>query len=170
MKNIYYYLLILLSFLLSSCGGASKKTAVISSKKSTYSAHSSAPNKKIKSIVGHAKAFSGTPYKYGGTTRKGMDCSGLVYTSFKKENVTLPRTSRNMAAQGTSVSLKKVAIGDLLFFKTIKGKNTISHVGIVVQTKGGIKFIHSSSKKGVIISSLEDSYWNPRFVKAKRML
>lgn len=170
MKKTYYCFLLLLSFLILSCGGASKKRAVISSKKSVYSAPKNSSNKKINSIVSYAKSFSGTPYKYGGTTKKGMDCSGLVYTSFKKEKIILPRVSRDMATQGKAVSIKKVVIGDLLFFKTIRGKNTISHVGIVVQTRGGIKFIHSSSKRGVTISNLDDTYWKPRFVKAKRML
>lgn len=131
---------------------------------------SSSSSKKIKSIIKHAKTFSGTTYKYGGTTKKGMDCSGLVYTSFKKENIVLPRTSRTMATQGKAVSLKKVIVGDLLFFKTNKRKNVISHVGLVVETKGDIKFIHASTSRGVIISSLNEKYWNTSFAEARRVL
>ncbi len=171
MKKITPYILpILLSFLITSCGGSSKKRAVISSPTKKTKSYSNPTNKKIKSIIAHAKTFSGTKYKYGGTTKKGMDCSGLIYTSFKKENVILPRTSKTMATQGKPVSLKKVAVGDLLFFKTNKRKNVISHVGLVVQTKGAIKFIHASTSRGVIVSSLNETYWNKAFASARRVL
>ncbi|TPN86134.1 C40 family peptidase [Aquimarina algicola] len=194
MKKLLYYISILTACLvLYSCGSSSKKRTVISSSKRvttkntppptkrTASTRSKAPlkntkapkntgNKKIKSIVSYAKTFRGTRYKFGGTTKRGMDCSGLVYTSFKKENVVLPRTSRTMATQGKAISLKKVVVGDLLFFKTNKRKNVISHVGLVVETKGAIKFIHASTSKGVIISSLNEKYWNKAFASARRVL
>ncbi len=172
-KNITYILIVFLGTMITSCGSSSKNKAVISEKnksisKSKKNDHSG--NKKIKSIVSYAKSFNGTRYKFGGTTKKGMDCSGLVYTSFKKENVILPRTSRTMATQGKPVSLKKIGIGDLLFFKTNKRRNVISHVGLVVENKGVIKFIHASTSKGVIISSLDEKYWNKAFVSARRVL
>ncbi|WP_062056718.1 C40 family peptidase [Aquimarina longa] len=171
MKTIVLFLLF--SITLLSCGSTSKNKTVISSKtKTTYKirANKNLNYKKVKSIVNYAKTFSGTRYKYGGTTKKGMDCSGLVYTSFKKENIILPRTSKTMATQGKAISLKKVIIGDLLFFKTNKRKNVISHVGLVVQTKGAIKFIHASTSKGVVISSLNEKYWNKCFTSARRIL
>ena len=171
MKRVVFYLLI--TIVLTSCGISSKKKAVISSKNKTTAKVKTtrSPNsKKIKSIVSYAKTFDGTRYKFGGTTRKGMDCSGLVYTSFKKENIVLPRTSKTMATQGKAVSLKKVIIGDLLFFKTNKRKNVISHVGLVVEAKGVIKFIHASTSRGVIISSLDENYWNKCFAGARRVL
>jgi len=194
MQKIYYIALIV-TLIFTSCGSSSKKRAVISSKKAvsqktiakrktpnktntystkkstvtTASKKSSKSNSTIASVINHAKSFSGTKYKYGGTTKSGMDCSGLVYTSFKKENIILPRTSRTMATQGKAIALKKVEIGDLLFFKTSK-KNIISHVGLVVETKGGIKFIHSSSSRGVIISSLSEKYWNNAYASARRIL
>ncbi|MBG6133625.1 cell wall-associated NlpC family hydrolase [Aquimarina sp. EL_43] len=171
MKRVIFYLLIIIA--LTSCGSSSKNKAVISSKNRTTAKVKTtrSPNsKKIKSIVSYAKTFGGTRYKFGGTTRKGMDCSGLVYTSFKKENIILPRTSKTMATQGKAISLKKVNVGDLLFFKTNKRKNVISHVGLVVETKGVIKFIHASTSRGVIISSLDEKYWNKCFAGARRVL
>jgi cell wall-associated NlpC family hydrolase len=173
MKIKSYYLFACLGFILYSCGSSSGKTSsknkvIISSKTTTTT---KTPNyKKIKSIVNYAKTFGGTRYKYGGTTKKGMDCSGLVYTSFKKEHIILPRTSKTMATQGKAISLKKVTVGDLLFFKTNKRKNVISHVGLVVETKGVIKFIHASTSRGVIISSLDENYWNTCFAGARRVL
>ncbi|WP_109851377.1 C40 family peptidase [Aquimarina sp. AU58] len=171
MKRVIFYLLIITA--LTSCGSSSKNKAVISSKNRTtvkVKTTRSPNSKKIKSIVSYAKTFGGTRYKFGGTTKKGMDCSGLVYTSFKKENIILPRTSRTMATQGKAISLKKVIVGDLLFFKTNKRKNVISHVGLVVETKGVIRFIHASTSRGVIISSLDEKYWNKCFAGARRVL
>ncbi len=171
MKRAIFYLLIII--VLTSCGSSFKNKAVISSKNRTTAKAKTTRNsnfKKIKSIVSYAKTFDGTRYKYGGTTRKGMDCSGLVYTSFKKENIILPRTSKTMATQGKAISLKKVNVGDLLFFKTNKRKNVISHVGLVVEIKGVIKFIHASTSRGVIISSLDEKYWSKCFVAARRVL
>ncbi|MDO5607882.1 MAG: NlpC/P60 family protein [Capnocytophaga sp.] len=130
---------------------------------------SPASDAKQKLVIDTALSYLGTPYRYGGTTRKGMDCSGLVGVSFKTADVSLHRSSHEMANQGTDVSIKNVQIGDLLFFVT--GKNSrISHVGIVVETAQDVKFIHSSTSRGVIISSLNEGYWKNAYRKAKRVL
>ncbi|WP_378181470.1 C40 family peptidase [Aquimarina sp. SS2-1] len=170
-KNLLSALFVL-GIILSSCGGGKKSAAVSSRnvKKTTKTNVEASPKKKIKSIVNYAKTFEGTRYKYGGTTKKGMDCSGLVYTSFKQGEVILPRTSRAMSTQGDKISLKNVTIGDLLFFKTNKNKDRINHVGLVIATGKRIKFIHASTSKGVTISSLEETYWNKCFAQARRIL
>ena len=117
-----------------------------------------------------AKAFVGTRYKYGGTTKKGMDCSGLIYTSFLSEGIAIPRTSRDMSKLGKRLNLKEVEVGDLLFFETNKKKKVINHVGLVVETPTqDIFFIHSTSSRGVIISSLAENYWRENFVMARRV-
>lgn len=122
-------------------------------------------------IVKHAKGFEGTRYKFGGTTKKGMDCSGLVYVSFLEEGLSLPRTSRAMSLQGKRLYLKEVSTGDLLFFETNKNKKVINHVGLVVQAdRDNIYFIHSSTSRGVIISSLSETYWKDNFVMARRVI
>lgn len=126
---------------------------------------------RVYNITSYARDFEGTPYKYGGTTRAGMDCSGLVYSSFLQENIPLPRSSRDMAHKGERLSLEEVNIGDLLFFETDKNKKVINHVGLVVEVdKGHIFFIHSSTSKGVMISSLADNYWFDHFVMARRVI
>lgn len=126
---------------------------------------------RVYNITSHALDFKGTKYKYGGTTRDGMDCSGLVYTSFLKEDIALPRSSRDMSLQGERLSLIDVNIGDLLFFETDKNKKVINHVGLVVEIQPGhILFIHSSTSRGVIISSLADNYWFEHFVMARRVI
>jgi cell wall-associated NlpC family hydrolase len=123
-------------------------------------------------IVNYSKQFLGTRYKWGGTTKAGMDCSGLVYESFRAHDVYLPRISRDMAKKGHSIALKKVLKGDLLFFKTNKNKrNAINHVGLIVDIKNNdIYFIHATSSKGVIISSINQSYWKSAFAEARRVL
>jgi cell wall-associated NlpC family hydrolase len=100
-----------------------------------------------------------------------MDCSGLVYVAFGEQDIALPRISYQMAEEGRPIKLKKVDKGDLLFFSTGKRSNRISHVGLVVAVDGDdIKFIHSTTSRGVIVSSLREGYWNHAFVKATRVL
>ena len=124
---------------------------------------------KTDKIINNALSFRGTKYLYGGTTKKGMDCSGLIYTSYRLAAIDLPRTSREQSKKGVNIPLSKVMIGDLLFFKTSK-KNVISHVGLVTNVNGNtVKFIHSSNSKGVVISSLNEKYWAKAFAKAKRI-
>jgi len=122
-------------------------------------------------VIEHAKEFNGVRYKYGGTTKKGMDCSGLVYTSFKKENIPLPRTTKDLSKYGKWVDVKEVKKGDLLFFATKKNSRKVNHVGIVTDSRiGNIEFIHASTSKGVMISNLAERYWYFAFVQARRVL
>ncbi|WP_282178474.1 C40 family peptidase [Maribacter stanieri] len=128
-------------------------------------------NTKADEIINTALSFSGTRYKFGGTTKKGMDCSGLLYVSFGEHDVQLPRTSFHMAEEGHRVTVKNVEKGDLLFFKTSRGSKRINHVGMVVGTDNDeITFIHASTSRGVTVSSLRDGFWNQAFVKATRIL
>lgn len=122
-------------------------------------------------IVNHAQAFAGTPYKWGGTTRKGMDCSGLIYTAFTKENIELPRVSRDMATRGKPVKKSAIIKGDLVFFKTNKSSRKINHVGLVTLVKEDrIYFIHATTSRGVLTSSLEEKYWKNAYSQARRVL
>ncbi|MEL6810437.1 MAG: C40 family peptidase [Bacteroidota bacterium] len=165
MKKII--LLALLTSLLASCGSSRKpsQTVVIGSPTTTAS------SKRISKVVKHARTFEGTRYKFGGTDKRGMDCSGLVYTSFKEENIALPRISREMATKGIRIKLNETSEGDLVFFQTNKNKRVINHVGLVVENKRGvIKFIHSTSSRGVIVSSLEEKYWKNAFVEVRRVI
>ena len=130
---------------------------------------SKADTKQQKVLLDTAFSYLGTPYRHGGVTRNGMDCSGFVSTTFKSISVPLSRSSQEMATQGTKIDLEDVKVGDLLFFRTTR-KSRISHVGMVVDIDGDIKFIHSSSKRGVVISSLSDEYYKKTFRMAKRVM
>ena len=162
-------LLAILSLFLSSCG--SSKSASKGRAHKTEKVSKSSNNAKANRIVSYAKTFKGTRYKFGGTTKKGMDCSGLVFTAFSKEDIRLPRISRDMAKTGKRISLSQSTEGDLVFFKTSKSKKTINHVGLVVTSrKGEILFIHSTTSRGVIISSMDEGYWKSAFVEARRVM
>lgn len=155
MSKIYFSLLVIL-VLLSAC----------SSTQDIYSIKSSS-NVKINNVVDFALKHEGVKYRYGGTTNKGMDCSGLVTTSFKEANIILPRSSRDMAKDGREISLENVKKGDLVFFAARNRKKVIDHVGLVTENKNGkIRFIHSTTQRGVIISSFSEEYWQRTFVKA----
>jgi lipoprotein Spr len=122
-------------------------------------------------IVNNAiNEFKGVRYRGGGTTKAGMDCSGMVYATFKIFDITLPRSSNEMPKATKEVKLSEVQKGDLLFFKNSHNRKTINHVGIVTEVteEGEVKFIHSSTSSGVIISSMNESYHARTFVLAGR--
>ena len=121
-------------------------------------------------VVESAKEFLGTPYRYGGTSSNGLDCSGLTCTSYKKADIELPRTSIAQSEEGRKVKKAKAKPGDLIFFKTSR-KNVINHVGIVTENNDGeVKFIHASTSSGVVIYSLLESYYEKAFAKIKRII
>lgn len=151
----------------------SKKATTVVTKKQRVATNKKVEkvNAKAQKIVANALVYKGTKYKYGGTTKRGMDCSGLVMTSFAKENIQVPRTTKDLATYGDWIDLKKVKQGDLLFFATRKNSRKVNHVGIVTSTsKNEVQFIHASSSKGVIVSSLDERYWYYAFVQARRVL
>lgn len=128
-------------------------------------------NQKAEAVITSAMAYTGVRYRYGGSTKKGMDCSGLIHVSLKENAIDFPRVSYVMANEGKRIKVKEIRKGDLLFFKTRKSSNRINHVGLVVDVDGDeVKFIHSTSSRGVIVSSLRDGFWNASFVKATRIL
>lgn len=121
-------------------------------------------------VIATALSFSGVKYRYGGTTRNGMDCSGLLFVSFQEHDFTLPRVSHEMAQEGEKVRVGQLQKGDLLFFRTTRRGGKINHVGLVVEVEGDdVRFIHSTTSRGVIVSSLREGFWNYAFVKATRV-
>lgn len=152
-KTFFYVFVVLcLSSIVFSCGGAKKLR-----------------QQQSKNVVLQAKKYLGTPYAYGGTSRSGIDCSGLVINSFPPK-YELPRTAKAMSKEGKRTKLKKLKPGDLVFFKTGRGRK-ITHVGIVISNhKDYPEFIHSSTSRGVIISSLGEAYWRKNYRKARRII
>ena len=127
-------------------------------------------NAKADDVIEYAKKFIGTKYLYGSMNpEKGFDCSGFVSYVMKNFDISLNRSSSAMASNGLAVKRSELKKGDLMFFNTSGKSGTISHVGIYI---GDGEFIHSSSgsRKGVVISSLDEKYYDTRFVKATRVL
>lgn len=121
-------------------------------------------------MINNAMDFLGVRYRGGGTTTSGMDCSGMVTAVFNIFGLKLPRSSHEMARIGEKIDKSQVKKGDLVFFRT-NGRSTINHVGMVVEVTGDeIKFIHSSTQKGVIISSTKEPYYQRTFAQANRVL
>ena len=112
----------------------------------------------------------GIGYRSGGTTKNGFDCSGLMYATFSSLDIKLPRSSHEMATIGTVIDVNQAQKGDLIFFKT-RGGNQINHVGMVVEVnEGEIRFIHSATHGGVIISSTKEKYYEKNFTQINRVL
>ncbi|WP_405292491.1 C40 family peptidase [Algibacter sp. Ld11] len=191
MKKIIFVLAIFISF--SSCKSSkqSKRNSnssskiitkksdayengrvVISSEEKNYRPRTANSRRtKADNIIEYAESFEGVRYKWGGTTKAGMDCSGLIYESFRAYDVNLPRISRDMAKRGDKINLKDVHKGDLLFFKTGNRRNAINHVGLIVSIENNnIEFIHATSSKGVMTSWINETYWHKAFYEARRIL
>lgn len=116
------------------------------------------------SLTRSAMRFIGVPYVFGGTRTTGFDCSGYVQHVFGMNGLHVPRTADAQYDAGRRINTKMIP-GDLVFFHTYAPG--VSHVGIYL---GNNKFIHASSSRGVAVSSLNDRYWAPRFVGAKRVV
>ncbi|NND88214.1 MAG: C40 family peptidase [Flavobacteriaceae bacterium] len=165
------FLIFLLTPLFFSCGSKQAISNKVHPIETTRKTNTRSTEAKIEKIIEVALSYEGTRYRYGGTTRKGMDCSGLVYTAFETADIPLPRISRDMANRGERIRLEEAYLGDLLFFQTNKNRKVINHVGLIVENdRGQIRFIHSTTSRGVIISSLEERYWKSAYIEARRII
>ncbi len=148
------FIFILLAVSLVSCGSFRKGTKM----------------KPRDGVVYYAKGYLGTPYVYGGNTKGGIDCSGLIHNAFRQQGVRVPRTVHELRKKGKRISVDRAKKGDIVFFRTSK-KRRLTHAGIVVSTKGGVpQFIHASTSKGVMVSSLDSSYWKKVYAQTRRLL
>lgn len=119
-----------------------------------------------RAVVNESYRWLGVPYRYAGNTPRGVDCSGLVGAIFRKFRLTLPRRASELFQKGRGVSRGALQPADLVFFSNTAGPG-ISHVGIYV---GEDRFVHSSTRAGVVISSLEDSYYSRHYAGARMLI
>jgi cell wall-associated NlpC family hydrolase len=121
-------------------------------------------------LIQSASDKIGTRYRSGGTTAEGFDCSGLMCSTYGAFDIKLPRTSIEQSSFGEKIDDGNAQKGDLIFFKT-NGRSRINHVGMVVEVLNDeIKFIHSSTHSGVIISSTKEPYYQRNFAQVNRVI
>lgn len=121
------------------------------------------------SVIRYAKKFIGTRYQKGGKTPKGFDCSGYVRYVFKRFDIVLGAHSGHIFKTGIDIPKQEAKAGDLIFFRSPQHK-AINHVGIVVSADSTqVRFIHSSTSKGVMISQLNSPYYKKRYAGVRRI-
>ncbi|HIP82922.1 MAG TPA: cell wall hydrolase [Desulfocapsa sulfexigens] len=167
-KNLRYVKFVFLIIIVSTMAACSSKehsTPVVVDGIKTSSTVNFEDSSTLKTtILKHYDEWRNTPYRMGGLGKSGIDCSGFTYITFRsKLGCTLPRTTKLQSKTGTKVTRKNLRIGDLVFFKT---SLFYRHVGIYL---GDSKFLHASTRKGVIISSLKENYWRKCYWTARRV-
>ena len=174
LKQLFF--IILLGFTIASCSTqkhiSKQNTRVNKSKVKTEKVDTGKQKKETSrketsikyKLETHYSKYKGIPYKYGGTSVKGFDCSAFVQFTYKKLfKIDLPRTTGLMLKEGISVSKRKLQIGDLVLFRTSK---RYRHVGIFM---GDNQFMHVSTKNGLMKSNLDNPYWLKHYLTSRRI-
>ncbi len=121
--------------------------------------------KKVKDITEEAKRYVGVPYRFGGTTPKGFDCSGFIQYVFNRKGILLPRSADEQYFSGEKISVNSLKPGDLVFFNTYA--EGISHSGLYL---GDGYFISATTSRGVAVATMKNGYWHDRYIGANRIL
>lgn len=167
MNKIFLILLLFTSLLMASCGSSKKlskkETAALSDKLDIP-----VSKKDDLKLYAETSKWLGTPYRYGGNTRAGVDCSGFVCNIYKEVyDIKLERTVAGMYKTNCrKISRKSLKPGDLVFFNTAKKKNSLSHVGIFLKDD---TFIHSTTSSGVRTSKLSEVYYKKRWISGGKV-
>ncbi|WP_028302396.1 NlpC/P60 family protein [Oceanospirillum beijerinckii] len=164
-RSLSIVVVALLSFLMVACGSSTKRStteipAVSHGKEISFS-----DAQAVKAaLYREYQYWKGTRYTLGGTSKKGVDCSGLIYVVYKKQfGIELPRTTLYQSKTGVWIKQNSLRPGDLVFFRT---GSKVRHVGIYVE---GNQFLHASTSKGVILSRLDNPYWKEKYWHSRRM-
>lgn len=151
-------------FLLSACSTQNSSQLVANSSPTVNSAMTE-DNLLFYLLRKEYSSWQGTPYRLGGENKKGIDCSALVQNIYRNSfNIKLPRSTKKQAETGFFIYKNNLKIADLVFFKT---GWKVRHVGIYL---GDNQFLHASTSKGVMISSLDNIYWRTKYWQSRRVL
>ncbi len=135
------------------------------------SAQNRKKTKKIDRVIAEGRRYIGTPYRYGGMSKSGIDCSGLIYNCYKTIDVNLPRTAKDQSKIGSSKTWDSIRPGDIVYFKFKQKGEKWYHAGMITHAeKDDIRFVHASTRSGVIESSLLDSYYMNNVKKFRRVI
>lgn len=158
MKSVRIILIIIIAAVMTACHSQKSTTRRPTGKEKPVALQGKAANKYTQQLMAEAYSWLGTPYKYGGTSKKGADCSGFVMTIFKNSlDIDLPRVSGDQGTFCRTIKKGDLFPGDLVFFAS-KGK--INHVGLYV---GDNKMVHASTSKGVVVCDLSMDYFAKHF-------
>jgi len=161
-RSMNFIILIILALGISGCATPSTHLVSIETNEYCVLLQNKAVAKNI--LLAQYEEWKGAKYEYGGLTKNGVDCSGLIYETFlTKFGIKLPRKSIIQGKVGIDISVSLLQPGDLVFFKT---GITARHIGIYIDDSD---FIHVSETLGVTKSSLNDPYWHARYWKARRI-
>ena len=163
--RIYSGLILIL--LLSACSGSAPVAPKPLANKVSEKQVNEIPEEALLSVVLHNEfdVWKGTPYRFGGANKRGIDCSAFVQKIYLSSfNIKLPRTTYRQVRQGYIINKSKLQVGDLVFFKTSLYEN---HVGIFI---GNNRFMHVSSSQGVMISRLNNVYWRAKYWQSRRII
>lgn len=125
----------------------------------------------IESVIATGKSYLGTPYKWGGNSKSGIDCSGLIYHSYKRIGIDLPRTAKQQSKVGKKRGWEGIRKGDLVYFKFKKKGEKWFHSGMITYVgKDKILFLHASSSRGVVESNLMSDYYRKNVKNFRRVI
>jgi len=162
MKWLSFFIII---FILNACTSTARYKAIKKSRQNNHQPRKQSYSRNNSQLQNCIQDWIGTPYKYGGLSKRGIDCSGFTLTIYNEVyNYKLPRTALDQFKTGRKINSALITEGDLVFFRGVRGTG-IDHVGIYLENN---KFIHASTSAGVVISDLSEKYYKTRFVGACR--
>ncbi len=125
----------------------------------------------IANVIATGRSYIGTPYKWGGNTKAGIDCSGLIHNSYKTIGVKLPRTAKEQSKTGKKRGWEGIREGDLVYFKFKKKGSKWYHSGMITHVgEDKILFVHASSSRGVVESNLLSEYYKQNVKSFRRVI
>jgi probable lipoprotein NlpC len=125
----------------------------------------------LNTVLVTAKSYVGTPYQWGGNTKRGIDCSGLIHNSYKAAGIKVPRNAKEQSKYGKSKGWNEIREGDVVTFKFKEKREKWWHAGIVTKVSSDqVRFVHASTSRGVIEDNLLSDYYKKNVKRIRRII